>query len=151
MEEIGFGQSAELGYIVDVDVDALDMLKVPQRYKEAKKTIINGVEAVGEAIKQSSYEIQFDFALKDKDGFTIETLHAENMPPLESGKRNTFQAKIDKPVSYATAIKVRDIWVTPLIERCFTCLPPTHPTQTTGTSHLLNVPQQKALTNVFTH
>ncbi len=124
IDSIGPGQTTELGYIITVEMAALDLSKVPQRYKEEKKVLIDGYETTSLGIDQASYEIQFDFDLKDKDGFTLKILHAEGLPPLVSGTKNVFQAKVDEPIACETAAKLHNIWVYPIIKSCHTCLPP---------------------------
>jgi hypothetical protein len=124
MEPVGPGETTEVGYIIVVDMDPLDMSKVPRRYKEETQEKINGVEVTKLAIDRADYEISFDFDLKDKDGFTLKTLHAKSTTELESGTRNVFQAEVDEPIDFAMAIKVHDIWLHPSLDKCFTCLPP---------------------------
>jgi hypothetical protein len=117
------GQSTELGYIMNVEMSGLDLAKVPQRYKEEKREMINGYEITTAPVEQSYYAIEFDFDLKDKDGFVLHTVHAKDLPSLISGTKNTFQAKIEEPIPYATAIKVQEIVVRPSIVKCHTCQP----------------------------
>lgn len=123
VDDIGPGQTTELGYIINVDMDTLDMSKVPQRYKEEKKAVIEGFETTTSAISQAYYDIQFDFDLKDEDGFVLKTLHSQGLPSLVSGTNNLFQAKVGEPVGYETAVKTHDILVRPSIVKCHTCEP----------------------------
>ena len=121
LDSVGPGQSTELGYIINVDMAPLDLAKTPQRYKERKKEMINGVEATTEPITRAYYAIEFNFDLRDNDGFVLQTLQAKDLPSLASGTKNTFQAKIEQPIPYNTAIKVHDILVQPSIVKCHTC------------------------------
>ena len=115
LESVGPGQSTELGYIINVDMAPLDLARTPQRYKEQKKEMINGIETTTVPITQAYYAIEFHFDLKDSDGFVLQTLHAKDLPSVRSGTESTFQAKIEQPISYSTAIKVHDILVQPSI------------------------------------
>jgi hypothetical protein len=72
LESIHPDQSTQLGYIVNIDMDALDMTKVPQRYKEPGKDLtVNGYTMKAAPIDSVYYAVQFDFELEDKDGFTL--------------------------------------------------------------------------------
>jgi hypothetical protein len=44
MEAIGPGETTQIGYIVVVDMDPLDVAKVPRRYKQEKHEKINGFD-----------------------------------------------------------------------------------------------------------
>jgi hypothetical protein len=93
----GPGQTTEFGYIISVDMDALDMSKIPQRYKQKKKAIVEGAEGIETTrppLDRTYYEIDFDFDLKDEDGFSLKTLHGEGLPSLESGTDKLFQARV---------------------------------------------------------
>jgi hypothetical protein len=119
----GEGQSADFGFIIHVDVAPLDMAKVPRRYKVENRQVIEGHETTSSPIDKAYYQIEFEFKLKDGDGFTLATLQAKGLPPLETGTDNVFQAKLDG-VPYNTANKVRQISVHPTLTKCYTCLPP---------------------------
>jgi hypothetical protein len=123
VDSVGPGQSTELGYIIDVEMGPLDLSKVPQRYKEEKKEMIKGYEITNLPVEQAYYVVEFDFDLKDKDGFVLQTVHARDVPSLVSGVKNTFQAKIEDAIPYATAIKVQEISIRPSIVKCQTCKP----------------------------
>jgi hypothetical protein len=43
----------KLGYIIDFDMGVLDLAKTPQKYKEARKETINGIEATRHPITQA--------------------------------------------------------------------------------------------------
>ena len=105
-------------------MDRLDLVKVPERYKEEeKRTVMNGQKVTIGPSDQASYEIEFGFELKDRDGFILQTLHAKGLSPLISGEKNTFQAKMEDPIAYDTAIKVQQIVVRPTIVECYSCQP----------------------------
>jgi hypothetical protein len=93
VDDAGPGQSTELGYIMSVEMSGIDLAKVPQRYKQEKKEIMNGYEITTLPIEQAYYAIEFDFDLKNQDGFLLQTVHAKDLPSLASGTKNTFQAK----------------------------------------------------------
>jgi hypothetical protein len=65
--------------------------------------------------------LEFDFDLNDRDGFTLQTVHAKDLPALASGIKNTFQGIATEEIPYATAIKVREVLVRPSIVKCYTC------------------------------
>ena len=123
LEAVGPRQQTQFGYVININMGALDLARVPQRYKESKKEMINGYEVTAEPIKQASYEIQFEFVLIDADGFVLKTLHGESLPALMSGTENLFQAMAAESVDYATAVKVHEIWVHPSLTKCYSCLP----------------------------
>ena len=123
MDRVGPGQSTNLGYIINVEMGALDLAKVPQSYKEQTTEMENGYKVTTLPIEQASYAIEFDFDLKDQDGFVLQTVHAKDVPSLMSGAKNTFQAKTEDPIPYATAIKVQEILLRPSIVKCLTCKP----------------------------
>lgn len=124
IEDVGSGGTTEFGYIINVNMAPLDMSKVPQRYKMEKKTLVEGLETTTAPTDRAYYEIQFDFYLKDKDGFILKTLHSQGLPSLVSGTDNLFQAKVGERVDYKTAAETRDILVRPSIVKCHTCEPP---------------------------
>src|SRR5437899_874289 len=41
LDSVSPGQTTKLGYIINVEMAALDLAKTPQRYKETKKEMIN--------------------------------------------------------------------------------------------------------------
>jgi hypothetical protein len=57
---------------------ALDLAKVPQRYKEQTTEMENGYKVTTLPIEQASYAIEFDFDLKDQDGYG--TPHFSHLP-----------------------------------------------------------------------
>jgi hypothetical protein len=87
-----------LGYIINVEMGALDLAKTPQRYKETKKEIINSNEVTVEPTTQAYHVIEFDFDLKDVDGFVLQTVHAKNLPSLASGTKNRFQGIVEDQI-----------------------------------------------------
>ena len=123
LDGVGPGQSTKLGFIINIEMSALDLAKVPQRYKQEKKEMINGFETTVAPIDQAYYAIELDFDLGDKDGFVLQTVHAKDLPSLVSGTKNTFQAAVEDPIPYATAMKAEQIVVRPSIVKCHTCQP----------------------------
>jgi hypothetical protein len=105
----------------------LDLAKTPQRYKERKTEMINGYEITTEPITQAYYAVEFDFDLKDKDGFLLQTTHTKVLPSFVSGTKNVFQAKIEQPIPYQAAIKVHDIVVHLSIVKCTHASPTSSP------------------------
>ena len=77
-----------LGYIVSVDVDKLDLQKVPQKYKVGKKEKYKAGEFAVQPIEAVVYEVTFEFVLKDKDDFEI--INRCGCVPCDNSLRQVF-------------------------------------------------------------
>lgn len=109
-----------LGYIISVDIDKLDLKKIPAKYKIEKKEKYKAGDFTVLPIEEAVYEISFEFALKDKDGFEIMKLKS---PPhsLYSGKVNSFQDTVKQSISSSIADRVTNVVMNMTIEKCETC------------------------------
>jgi hypothetical protein len=121
LEGDGAGAGAEFGYIITIDMADLDFSKVPQQYKEALKTVINGHEVETAPLTNAYYKIEWEFRFKDKDGFLIHKVKSEEPEYLISGKTTVFQGKITEKIPYSTALKVNQIELYPSITKCESC------------------------------
>jgi hypothetical protein len=94
-----------LGYIVSVDIEKLDLQKVPQKYKVEKKEKSTAGEVTVLPIEEVVYSVTFEFILKDKDGF--ELLKIKSDPHnVYSGKVNEFQDVVSQAIPLAIAERV---------------------------------------------
>ena len=65
--------------------------------------MINGIEVTSGPVDNAYYSIEFEFDLRDKDGFVLQTVHAKDLAKwLASGAKNTFQATVEDAIPYAT-------------------------------------------------
>jgi hypothetical protein len=110
-----------LGYKTSVEIEALDLAKVPEKYQIKKKINIGGGKAITQLpIDQVTYEATFSFALKDRDGFTLlELLSASHT--IRSGKINTFQALATEPIAAGIASRTAQVILGLNIMKCVTC------------------------------
>ena len=74
-----------LGYQIEFQVDPLDMSKVPQKYLESTEMVVDGVELTKLPTHFVAFDIDMQFALKDKDGFVIGQFTSPEYT-LKSGK-----------------------------------------------------------------
>lgn len=116
----GTKSEVQLGYVVTVTVDSLDTSKIPKKYLREKPEIFEGVRVTRPTIEQVNFEGNFNFKLKDKDGFVMLEI---STPPLliESGKENSYQASIDKLIPIDTARRTKQIDVSFHLDKCLTC------------------------------
>lgn len=106
-----------LGYVAEVLVDNLKKRDIPEKYKQERKeneysTII--------PLKEVTYVIQFDFALKDKDGFEIAKVSSKRLF-ISSGQLNRLQGigKPDIPISIIR--RVEKVEPQLIVVKCETC------------------------------
>jgi hypothetical protein len=118
------GHNTTLGYLINIEMAALDLSKVPQRYKHQKEEVVDGYKLTLDPLESVSYKVEFNFDLKDKDGFILKTIKSTAPNSLTSGTKNVFQATVDESIDYDTANKVHDILLRPFIAECYQCLPP---------------------------
>ncbi|GEM_PF-2251717 len=109
-----------LGYIVSVDVEKLDLQWVPQKYKVEKKEKYNYRELTRFPIEEVVYSVTFMFRLKDKDGFILLELKSPSHTIL-SGNVNVFQNVVDETILLAIAERVANITLWMIVEKCVTC------------------------------
>lgn len=91
--------SVQLGYRIDVPIDALDTTKIPAKYRQRVK-YPDGSESL--PTEQVVYEALFEFRLKDRDGFVLQEITSERHH-IYSGERNSFQRIAAGAVHPATA------------------------------------------------
>jgi len=109
-----------LGYVVSIDVEKLDLEKVPQKYKTERKEKYKAGEFTVPPIEELVYEVSFEFELRDKDGFELVKLQSPSHS-LYSGKANQFQGIAKQPILQATAERVVNIVLHMTVEKCETC------------------------------
>lgn len=110
-----------LGYVISVDVDKLDLQKVPQKYKVERKEQYKAGEFTVSPIEEVIYEISFEFVLKDRDGFEIIKLKSPSHN-LYSGKINTFQDVVKQSISQTIVHRVSNIVLHMTVEKCEICM-----------------------------
>lgn len=117
----GASSTVRLGYKIAVDVAALDLSKVPEKYKKEKPVDIGGGNKFTVLpIDQVTYEVRFDFTLKDKDGFPLLELQSEPQS-IASGKTNTFQSLAPATVPVGIASRTSAILIAMTVTKCLTC------------------------------
>ena len=114
------GGELHLGYIVSVDVETLNLEKVPEKYKEERKEKYKAGEFTAIPIQEVVYQVTFEFTLKDKDGFDQIRLEGPKHS-LYSGKNNRFQDKLSQPILKTVAERTKDIVLHMTVEKCETC------------------------------
>ncbi len=113
-------EDLSLGYIVKVDVDKLDLRKVPEKYKVEKKEKYKAGEFVISPPEEVVYSVTFKFQLKDKDGFEMVKLKSPSHN-IYSGKVNTFQDVLKQPIPRHASEKTSSIVLSMTVEKCETC------------------------------
>jgi len=110
-----------LGYKILIDAAAVDLSKVPEKYRKEKPVDIGGGVTITQLpIVSVTHEIRFTFILKDKDGF--ELLKSKGEPEdLESGKANMYQRILSDRVSSSIARRTSKIVFGISVEKCVTC------------------------------
>ena len=96
---------------------AVHLVKVPQRYKEQTTEMENGYKVTTLPIEQASYAIEFDFDLKIRTALCYKQCMLKTYRLSCPSAKNTFQAKTEDPIPYATAIKMQEILLRPSILR----------------------------------
>lgn len=116
--------SIRFGYKIAVNVAPLDLSKVPAAYKKEKPIDLGGGRTITELpIEQVTYEVRFDFTLKDKDGFTLANLKSEPQN-VESGKVNSFQGFSTEAIPFVMASKTETILFELYVVKCVSCEKP---------------------------
>ncbi len=108
------------GYIISVDIDKLNLQKLPEKYKVEQKEQYKAGEFTIPPIKEAVFEIYFEFIFKDKDGFEILKLNSPHHN-LFTGKINSFQDTAKQTISSTIADRVAEIAMNMTIEKCVTC------------------------------
>lgn len=116
---LGASSTFRLGYKIAVEVAPLDLSKVPEKYKK-EKPVGHGKKFTLLPIDQVTYEVRFDFRLKDKDGFVLLELRSEAQS-IESGKTNTFQGFAPTTVPVGIASRTSAILLSMTLTKCITC------------------------------
>lgn len=109
-----------LGYIVSVDIEKLDLQKVPQKYKVEKKEKHTAGEFTVLPIEEVVYSVTFEFKLKDKDGFELLKLKSPSHS-IYSGKVNEFQDVVRQVIPLTIAERVSSTILSMIVEKCETC------------------------------
>jgi hypothetical protein len=111
------GAGAPLGYIVTVSADALDMSKLPEKYKREKIISTKGGPLTALPLQQATYDVHFVFSLLDRDGFQLLTINSPHHN-IESGKTNQFQSQSESLVTARIASHTQKIGLHMVIDRC---------------------------------
>jgi hypothetical protein len=117
---VGKGEATEFGYIVNMEMASLDLAKVPEHYKKSQPMEGNS-GFVRPPLTQASYEVEWEFQFKDKDGFLIGKYKSPEEQPLTSGQTNVFQGKLQDKIPYDEAVRVHQVEIYPLIVKCYSC------------------------------
>lgn len=98
LPQLGGGSSYQIGYVVDVSMDALDLAKVPDKYKKATNEVINGHEFTTDPLTTATYKAHLTFYLKDADGFQLATIEGKDHY-IHSGETDALQDTADGLIS----------------------------------------------------
>ncbi len=109
-----------LGYIVSVDVEKLNIEEIPQKYKVDRKENYKAGEFIVSPIEEVVYQIYFEFALKDKDGFKLVKLTGPKHY-LSSNKTNRFQDKVVATIAGTVVDQTKDVSLEMTVQKCETC------------------------------
>lgn len=109
-----------LGYIISVENDKVDLQKVPSKYKVTRKERYKGKEITGQPIEEVVFSVSFDFSLKDKDGFELVKLKSP-LHYIYSGHVNTFQDVVRQSIARHIAERASTIIFSMTVEECKTC------------------------------
>ena len=109
-------EDIELGYIINVSVNNLDVSKIPEKYRKPRQ---GEGDWVIEPIEQVVYVAHFDFSLKDADGFVLMSASSEPVY-LYSGK-HVFQGTTRQAIPVAVAKRTKSILTNMTVEKCETC------------------------------
>jgi hypothetical protein len=111
---------AALGYIMVVEVDKLDKNKIPQKYLMERKEKYKGGTFTRLPLEGVVFEVHFEFALIDRDGFQLAKIKGPKHNLL-SGQINKFQDTVQDCVSIETAKRTVDLRPSMVVEKCLSC------------------------------
>lgn len=117
----GKSQSVKLGYKLSVTVDSLDKEKIPEKYRKTETIkAASGEEWKIQPLEEVVYEVTFEFALKDKDDFTLITVKTKPKS-LTSGKTNQFQDITPQQIPIEIAKRAKAINFKISVDKCVSC------------------------------
>jgi len=117
-------QVYQLGYLVEIEIEPLDPEKIPKKYKEERKTIIEGRPMTLLPTDSAYYSAELEFTLKDKDGFELKKVKS-NPFQLESGSKSLHKTNKIQNVTESIGIdiieRVTSVESNLTILKCTTC------------------------------
>ena len=118
------GKSFNIGYLIDVNVESLDITKIPKKYLISKELIINGKKITELPTSLVTFEISIVFVLLDKDGFEIDSVKTQKIW-IQSGRdgkpnKQILQGKVGN-LTKEKVKKVAKVKSQITFEKCVTC------------------------------
>lgn len=118
------GKSLNIGYLIDVNVESLDITKIPKKYLISKELIINGQKITQLPTSSVTFDISINFVLLDKDGFEIDSVKTQ-MIWIQSGSngkpnKQILQGKVGN-LTKEKVKKVAKVKSQITFEKCVTC------------------------------
>ena len=118
------GKGLNIGYLIDVNVESLDITKIPKKYLIPKELVINGQKITQLPTSLVTFEISIIFILLDKDGFEIDSVKTQKIwiKSGENGKPNKqiIQGKVGN-LTKEKVKKVAKVKSEITFEKCVTC------------------------------
>ena len=110
-----------LGYKTNIDIEHLDTLNIPEKYKHDKIILEkSGRTLTSPKTTEVLYRASLKFTFLDKDRFKVIEIVSEPIS-IRSGQNNEFQDIVENSIS-RDIIKITDaIKLYLSIERCVTC------------------------------
>ncbi|MDA2924116.1 hypothetical protein MYX65_05580 [Acidobacteria bacterium AH-259-L09] len=113
-------ESVQLGYEITVIVESLDTSTIPEKYRSVTHIRILGIEAEIPPLEQVVYEMRFDFALRDTDGFILSKLSSAP-DTVTSGKDNRFLSIVENLIPRPIAERTASIEFSMNLRKCNSC------------------------------
>lgn len=113
----GATKEVQLGYIMTISVESLDLSNVSEKVRK------HIADSVGPNAGQLTYEGNFVFTLKDKDGFELAILTSSPVS-VTSGKDNIFQGMVENSVPIGIAKRTSQIVFDLELNKCLNCPAP---------------------------
>jgi hypothetical protein len=118
------GKGLNIGYLIDVNVESLDISKIPKKYLIPKELVINGQKITQLPTSSVTFDISITFTLLDKDGFEVDSVKTQNIS-IQSGSngkplKQILQGKVGN-VTKEKVKKVAKVKSQITFEKCVTC------------------------------
>ncbi len=118
------GKGLNIGYLIDVNVESLDITKIPKKYLTPKELVINGQKITQLPTSSVTFDISITFILLDKDGFEVDSVKTQKIS-IQSGSngkplKQILQGKVGN-VTKEKVKKVAKVKSQITFEKCVTC------------------------------
>lgn len=109
-----------IGYLVKIEIEALDLESVPDNYREEQSISSSGGRYTILPISEVNYAVSFTLTLKDEDGFTLETVTGPEHS-IRSGQVNEIQDMTESNLAFVISSRVAEIELNMTVLECQTC------------------------------